>query len=526
MDMRSEISRRPMARYAVIMFVIAAFLISTYPQTARACSCAGPIDLRKAIDESEAAFVGTLIDKRDTGQGQFGDESIYVFEVETWVKGDLGDRIEVVSASSGASCGLEFFDGDRTGAFLRMENGELRSSLCEQVDADALLAAASGPVISQTGIGHLLVGNGWSNPGLTVLDESGATVTELTPRGEPEPFTGTTQLEPCPGSRFAVQLVSEQAHVWDLRTLTISASYHAVSETGDMWVTTISCRNDEASSLFAVARSESGASLYELVPEWDKIIDLPGETWHICTSYVIAQMGHENDPTLVDIETGAQTRIHETPPGALQAINVAPHPSEERLAMLETRFSGEGPVESTLFILDTAGQTIESYEIPWESYSPTWVDDDRLLVQAYDFDDWQRSFGYVFDTSTGDTRVIDGWRGTDPVADGSMIYASDGGDVVVASLDTGQVDRLVTLPTQSAGPLVLLEEAAPVATTTTTGEPATEPTEGADTTTPPLLAPDSGGSDSDDLGIARWIAGIALVGFVGGLVLLARRPAD
>ena len=214
---------------AVAAFILVSFLVLALPRPANACSCAGPVDLPTAIDESQAAFVGSLIEKRDVGVGDFGNESIYVFEVEEWIKGDLGRVIEVRSASDGAGCGFEFFGDERIGAFLRSEEGQLHSGLCEQVDPDALLTVANGPVPSLTGIGHLLVAHGWSSPSLTVVDRDGATVVDLSPSSDPEPFTGTTQLVACPEGRYAVQLTSKTIEVWDLRTLTVTASYPAVS---------------------------------------------------------------------------------------------------------------------------------------------------------------------------------------------------------------------------------------------------------------------------------------------------------
>lgn len=507
-------------RLGVIALAVAGLVAATYPLPARACSCMGHPDLRASIDESEAAFVGTLVERRDAGRGEFGGESIYVFEVEEWVKGDLGDVIEVRSASDGAACGFEFFDGERIGAFLRLERGELHGGLCTQVDADALLAAAHGPRVSTTGIGRLLVGHGWSSPKLTVVDEDGATVAELSPGEDVEPFTGTTELRACPGGERAVQLVGSDIVVWDLDSLEIAATHEAVSPDGSTWVTTLSCRDREASSILAVARSEDRASLIEIVPDWREIIEVFGETFHIGESFVITQAGHQSDPILVDMSNGEEIPLHETPAGALQGVDVAPHPSRPILAMLETRFPEGGPVESTLFVVDAGGETLQAFEIPWEAYSPTWLDEETLIVQAYDFDDWNRSFGYLFDSSGGDPVVLEGWNGSYPVATGDLLYAVSGGDVLMADLTGGEVSTLVTLATESAGPLVLLDDPAPV-TTTSTSEPAPTSTP----TVPPLVAPGAEPSDAPDLPL-QWIAGIALAGFVLGLIWLARRTAD
>lgn len=505
-------------RSALALTLLVSFLTTTLPRPAQACSCAGHPDLRASIDASEAAFVGSLVEKRDAGVGEFGGEASYVFEVEEWVKGDLGPVVEVRSAADGAGCGFEFFGGDRIGAFLRLEDGELRSGLCEQADPDALLVAANGPVMSETGIGHLLVAHGWSSPRLTVLDHQGATVVDLVPTTEFEPFSGTSQLDLCPDARYALQLTSEAVAVWDLMTLEVTASYPATTSGGQEWIRTVSCRSADATSILAAAQSATGGSLYEILPDWKQVMPLPGETWHIGTSYVIAQDGHESDPVLVDLASGEQTPLHETPEGDLQAISVAPHPSRDQLAMLETRFpGGPGKVESTLYVIGPSGEIIRTFGIPWEAYSPVWLDDQRLMVQAYDFDDWERSLGYIFDVDSQDPIVLEGWRGEHTVADGAMIYTVDGARVLRANTTNGEIETFATLPAEFAGPILLLRDAGPIDATTST----TAPEAG---TTPPLMAPGRDVVAGPGAGL-QWLAGAALVAFVLGLVWLAKRPA-
>lgn len=131
------------------LVILASFALLAIPQTpARACSCAGPFDLQTAIDESEAAFVGTLIEKRAS---DIEWEAIYVFEVEQWVKGHAGSVIEVRSGHDGAGCGFEFPADERIGAFIHIEGSDLHGGLCSQVDADALLAAWRGRELNEGG---------------------------------------------------------------------------------------------------------------------------------------------------------------------------------------------------------------------------------------------------------------------------------------------------------------------------------------------------------------------------------------
>lgn len=500
----------------LLVVMIAVIFLAASAAPAQACSCGGSSDLGQGIERSEAAFVGKLVDKRGAG----GGESIYVFEVEEWVKGDLGEVIEVRSASHGAACGFELSGEARIGAFVRLESGELRGGLCSQVDADALLAAAHGPRMSATGVGRLLLANASASDGLTVLDETGATVGELTGIGSSEESAGTAMLETCPGGEVAVQLTNTAINVWDLTDLELLTTHSASHPEGGRWVRAVSCRTPDASSIWAVADSEQGAGLYEIVPDWERLIDgLPGDHWQVGTSFVIAQNEAEDDPILIDVATGKEILLHETPPDALQAVNVAPHPTDDLVAMLETRFSEGGPVDSTLLILDSSGAQVMSFEIPWESYRPVWLDDDRVIVQAYDFDDWERSFGYVFDTSTQEMEVLEGWNANHPVATGTTLYGISGGDILTADLETGEHDRLATMPAQSVGPLVILEDD-PTQTSVTT----TQPDPAADGSTPPLVAPDLGAGEQPSIAL-RWVAGLVVVCGLAGLVWLARRSS-
>lgn len=498
-------------RTILVSMLAIGLAVVAFPFPARACSCAAPFDLTEAIDNHEAAFVGTLVEKRDIG----GGESMYTFEVEEWVKGDLGAAIEVRSASDGAGCGFEFFGGERIGAFLRMERGHLTGGLCSQVDPDALLSAAHGPTLSTTGVGRLLVANASSGTELSIVDDTGALVSRLAPADGGPWDTGG--LAVCPEGDRALQLAGGSITVWDLTTLEVVRTLPPRQD--GLGASTISCRDQSGSSVWAVVRSETKAALYEVSDGWELIVDdLPGQNWHIGVSYVISQTEGEDDPILTDVETGEQILLHETPPDALEAINVAPHPTDEKVAMLETRF-GDGPTVSTLFIVDSRGNELTRFDIPYEAYQPVWLDAERVLVRAYDWEEPEQPVGYVFEISAGTSVTIEAWGGSHAVADGDTMYGTNGGDLMVADLETGTWEVLATFATQRAGPLVLLSDAPEAATPTTVA-----PQGPTDSTVPPLVAPELGVEPGSDTGL-RWLGGLALVGFLAGLFVLARRSA-
>jgi hypothetical protein len=126
-----------------------------------ACSCVRP-NLVRDLPRADGAFVGTVLERHVEGQN-----AIYLFRVEQVYKGDIENRIEVVTAANGAACGLELGVDQRIGLLLTREGGTWRSSLCSQVDASAFLALTnvddnSTPPINWGGIvvGVLVLGAG------------------------------------------------------------------------------------------------------------------------------------------------------------------------------------------------------------------------------------------------------------------------------------------------------------------------------------------------------------------------------
>jgi hypothetical protein len=296
----------------------------------------------------------------------------------------------------------------------------------------------------------------------------------------------------------------------------------SLDQTG--WVDDVSCRTADASSIYVLVSDDFHSSLMEVVPESRTLIDLDGIAGEIGNDFVITQTDHEGDATWVDITTGEETVLTETPANDLRSISVATHPTERLIALVETDFNEDRPVEATLSIVDETGARLEEFIIPWETYSPTWLDESRVAVKAYDFDDGEQSFGFVFDLSTGEGFEVEGWDAEHTVADGNRLYGVNGGTILTTDLSTSTVETLITLASQSAGPIVLLDNAQRIAPTTTVlAEP-----EGAvpPTTIPPLVASELGRDVPGTGDAVRWIAGGSILGFLALLVWLARRPRD
>ena len=62
-----------------------------------------------------------------------GDTTRYLFRVEQVYRGDIENRVEVVTNAQGATCGLEYAVGARAGLLLERHGEVWRSGLCLEV---------------------------------------------------------------------------------------------------------------------------------------------------------------------------------------------------------------------------------------------------------------------------------------------------------------------------------------------------------------------------------------------------------
>lgn len=130
--------RRALGAAAAIAVAVAG--AGARPECAHACSCA-PLDPERALAQAEAAVVATVAERRSGAGG-----AILVLDVERRLKGPVGDRVEVATATGGAACGVDAGPGERVGLFLSREAGVWRASLCAQARPAqlAVLPAAAG----------------------------------------------------------------------------------------------------------------------------------------------------------------------------------------------------------------------------------------------------------------------------------------------------------------------------------------------------------------------------------------------
>jgi len=121
-----------------------------------ACTCAA-VPARQRLDSADAAFIGRVLETRPAPAGEGGRELVYVFAVDSVVKGELGERVEVVGPVGGAACGFELQRDEASGILLRRDTARevWLGGLCGQIAVGELIAAAEEteePIVNWGGI--------------------------------------------------------------------------------------------------------------------------------------------------------------------------------------------------------------------------------------------------------------------------------------------------------------------------------------------------------------------------------------
>ena len=101
------------------------------PAPACACSCA-PVSAADARARADAVFTGTLTrrEEPDNIMRSSADPARLIFKVDGVSKGHVAAMQGILTAMSGASCGLEVVVGHRYEVYAEVEDGALTASLC------------------------------------------------------------------------------------------------------------------------------------------------------------------------------------------------------------------------------------------------------------------------------------------------------------------------------------------------------------------------------------------------------------
>ncbi len=128
-----------MRRFAIPLLLWALLTAAGLPgaRPAAACSCAGIPSAAQAFASADAVFSGRLI-SREVHHPNWplissSDPAVHVFAVDEVFKGVVHEEQGVVSADSGASCGLELSGEGPFVVYATESDGGYRAGLCDGV---------------------------------------------------------------------------------------------------------------------------------------------------------------------------------------------------------------------------------------------------------------------------------------------------------------------------------------------------------------------------------------------------------
>jgi hypothetical protein len=422
------------------------------------------LDPTTALGEYPAAFVGTLIDV----DGQLGAvfssdaDTIYRFEVETWVKGDLGPVIDVHSAADGASCGIEVGVGNRAGIMVRVEDGKYHSSLCETIDADVLLASLEPLETGAPGPPLLFVSARIGGYDYLIVNESGGIMSALTSENSvvhDRPW----RFSSCSDGPLFLELSSWQLTVRDRTDLSVVRQVSLEGFADEVGVVDARCMDADGSTIWIVGDrwvgDRSVVSIYDATDELRPISEIPAGQTTLGDTYAIVQEYQRDDRVLVfDYESGESTTLHSivrTGDIYIGVASVAPSPDGTTIALLEVTFA-DPDTTSTLILYHPSGQEIKRIEIDAEGWAVDWIDEERIVVSTSN-PDYTHHVAHIFSAPELAREIeLEGWQASDPVLDGEILYGADGGELMKADLRSGEVASIATYPVQYLGPIAPL----------------------------------------------------------------------
>lgn len=138
-----------------------------------ACSCAGIPSPAQAFESADAVFSGRLVSREvhhpDWPLTSSSDPAVHVFAVDEVFKGAVHAQQGVVSADSGASCGLELSGEGPFVVYATESGGDLTAGLCDgATTATSELESDLRTLAGKTGSGAAPLGGaaGTGAPGL------------------------------------------------------------------------------------------------------------------------------------------------------------------------------------------------------------------------------------------------------------------------------------------------------------------------------------------------------------------------
>lgn len=495
-------------------------------QPAKALSCV-PVDINDQLLTARFAFIGRA---QSEAPGPPDGARAFLFDVELWVKGNLGTPV-VVQGFEWDSVEI----GQRVAMVLDVdERGVLRDKLCVYVQPETLLAiAALGSEPVSEGPPAILIGGEFGDARVMALDARNQFVALGPGDG------AVTAMAACPGGRRTVEIVSEFMHgsaglvaVRDTRTLEIvREALLPVTHEGSLWPMPLSCRDENADEallglpgLGILRLKETVESVHAgsytagaIGAERAVVAEVTGEIGEGGTVFALH---------VLDLATGELAPLNE--PTEMQPVAIALSPDETRLALLERAAYGSQGTGMVAHVFDLESRTSlgsrrlavpDSCDSCWGDV--VWLDDHTLLVRDRRWDEHgEELLGTGQVLSLPDLETVREWSGAQAtvarVAGPVLLTIDDSSGVhtlSAAPMGEGEPVQLRVLPTNSASTLLLLEEFDPdaAAPPPNLASPAPQPPQ-------PASSPQSA---STGLLASVWIAALVLV--LGGAGLVWRR---
>jgi hypothetical protein len=425
-----------MRRIVLVSLVSSMLLVSA--NGASACSCAIG-DPRDRLAEVDAAFVGTLVEKKVLESTR----TVNTFRVEEALKGELGETVDV---HSGSACGLEVRKRATVGIFLTQSAGSWRSGLCDQVDPDDLRAAAAPPPEPQgTGPIAMLVGGSFGDARVLAVDIAGRTVGYG--RGNGAVF----YLSVCPGSQRAVEIVDgERLAVRNLGSLHVERE-RALPFGRLRKPVAVLCRDRAAGDVLVFSTNhkepERSARLLHVTPSGVRTLwkgTALGAWLGRCSAYLVTGTS-PNEIVRLDFDSGRTRLLRSVPRGIYGSL--APSPDGTMLAAV-------APSRVVLLDLNARPARVRTVRSGAGAAEVVWIDDGRLAWLPKDGED---ADARVYDTDLRPLSRFGGWGAADSVLLGHDAFGLGPlGEVLTAPLPHGPVRAVQRLPSPEVYVIVAL----------------------------------------------------------------------
>lgn len=452
-------------RRFLVMVAVASLMVVVGPAgEAEACSCA-MLDPTVMLEDSDAAFVGTLVERPTEANSGDGFTGIWVFEVDEWVKGDLGAQVGVHSALDGAACGFEMSEGERAGVFLYNDNGRPTSGLCSVTTPAALLSASRPLVLDGEGPPVFLIAADTGRARLATLDAAGRL---LNATGD-DRFSWSVSV--CPGGDLVVEVLQNEVVVRDV------ASLNEVRKTeppGSGQVEQAWCLSPEADRLLTrIWDEEEATSRIQILGTSTPLLIGDAQLLDVSPDHLALVRHPEASVEIIDLASGTTTSLESG--GEISRLTFSP--SGNRLLLTEASFPRAGGYAAEVIVYDVAGEEVTWRSDPIEDLEIFgWIDEDRIAAATYPVEA-ESPRGMVLDITLGSVveAELAGWQFSTV---GDHIVSSGDGHIYV--IDPGaSVVELAALPTPGHRLVSVLDGQAsltmPDETTTTTDTVAEEP---------------------------------------------------